>query len=103
MRLHNPRMALAALLAALAIAACGTPDAPAPQDAPAAPTVQLPPDAPASIPTKPEVPAAEPAQAASPEATAPADWTQTVTQEGDYWVLGNPAASLRLIDYSDFL
>jgi hypothetical protein len=30
-------------------------------------------------------------------------WASTVTIEGDYYVLGNPAAPLRLIDYSDFL
>lgn len=34
---------------------------------------------------------------------SPTDWANTVTVEGDYYVLGNPAASVRLIDYSDFL
>ncbi len=35
---------------------------------------------------------------------APAtDWLTTVSVVGDYYVLGNPAAPVRLIDYSDFL
>jgi hypothetical protein len=35
--------------------------------------------------------------------TVPVDWTETVTVEGDFYVLGNPAAPILLIDYSDFL
>lgn len=31
------------------------------------------------------------------------DWLATVTIEGDYYILGNPNAPIRLIDYSDFL
>jgi protein-disulfide isomerase len=34
---------------------------------------------------------------------AEADWTETVTVEGDYYVLGNPAAPIRMVDFSDFL
>lgn len=30
------------------------------------------------------------------------DWTQVVTREGDYFVLGNPAAPVRLVDFSNF-
>ena len=30
------------------------------------------------------------------------DWTQVVTAEGDYFVLGNPAAPVRLVDFSNF-
>lgn len=33
----------------------------------------------------------------------PVDWLATVTVEGDYYILGNPAAPVRLRDYSDFL
>lgn len=40
----------------------------------------------------------------TPGATAtPVDWLTTATVEGDYYVLGNPAAPIRLRDYSDFL
>jgi hypothetical protein len=31
------------------------------------------------------------------------DWSHTATVDGDLYVLGNPAAPIRLIDYSDFL
>jgi hypothetical protein len=33
----------------------------------------------------------------------PVDWTMHAFREGDYYVLGNPDAPVRLIDYSDFL
>lgn len=36
-------------------------------------------------------------------ATATVDWLSTASIEGDYYVLGNPNAPVRLIDYSDFL
>lgn len=52
------------------------------------------------------VPTAAPDAAAPVEAEAPApqvDWVNTVTVEGDYYIRGNPAAPVRLIDYSDFL
>ncbi len=32
-----------------------------------------------------------------------ADWLNTASVEGDYYILGNPAAPVRLTDYSDFL
>jgi protein-disulfide isomerase len=51
-----------------------------------------------------------PTEDAAPEATPspevadePTDWTQTVFVEGDFYVRGNPAAPIRLVDYSDFL
>ena len=31
------------------------------------------------------------------------DWLNTAAVEGDYYILGNPAAPVRLTDYSDFL
>ena len=46
-------------------------------------------------------PAVEAASVAVP-AAVPTDWLTTVTVEGDYYVLGNPAAPVRLVDYSDF-
>lgn len=36
-------------------------------------------------------------------ATAPTSWSEVATVEGDYYVLGNPAAPIRLVDFSDFL
>lgn len=47
-------------------------------------------------------PTVAPAKEAKAEAEAEADWTQTVTVEGDFYVLGNPAAPVRLVDFSDF-
>jgi protein-disulfide isomerase len=38
-----------------------------------------------------------------PASAAPVtDWTRVVTVEGDYFVLGNPAAPVRLVDFSNF-
>lgn len=34
---------------------------------------------------------------------APTDWLTTVTVEDGLYILGNPNAPIRLIDYSDFL
>ncbi len=42
----------------------------------------------------------EPTQEPMAELT---DWTETATVDGDYYVLGNPAAPIRLVDYSDFM
>ncbi len=72
-------------------------------DATVAPT-----DVPAEAPTEAPVeaveptaePVVEPTQTAVP---APEDWTETVTLEGDLFIRGNPAAPIRLIDYSDFM
>ena len=33
----------------------------------------------------------------------PTDWTQVATLEGDLYILGNPAAPIRLVDFSDFM
>ena len=44
----------------------------------------------------------EPSTLAPTATTAPADWTTTATVEGDYYVLGNPQAPIRFIDFSDF-
>jgi protein-disulfide isomerase len=52
------------------------------------------------------VPSEEAAQEATPSPEVveePADWSQTVFVEGDFFVRGNPAAPIRLVDYSDFL
>ena len=45
-------------------------------------------------------PPAEPGVDATTEVI---DWLSTVTVDGDYYILGNPNAPIRLIDYSDFL
>jgi hypothetical protein len=37
------------------------------------------------------------------QSLAEEDWAFVATVEGDYFVRGNPAAPVRLIDYSDFL
>jgi hypothetical protein len=81
---------------------------PTTQPAPATPVAQAvvlptPTLEPAPAPTNP--PAAAPAEPSTPEPTLPtalADWTTTATVEGDYYVLGNPQAPIRLIDFSDF-
>jgi hypothetical protein len=38
-----------------------------------------------------------------PPTATPGDWANTASVEGDYYLLGNPAAPIRLVDYSDFL
>jgi hypothetical protein len=44
------------------------------------------------------------AETPSPEAVAePMDWSQNAFVEGDFYIRGNPAAPIRLVDYSDFL
>ena len=49
-------------------------------------------------------PTSEAAVPAEPTATtAPTDWSTVATLEGDYVILGNPAAPIRLVDYSDFM
>jgi hypothetical protein len=69
---------------------------------PAAITVATPvPAAPASAPG--DTPTVVPTAAITVSAASAADWTQTAAVDGDFFVLGNPAAPLRLVDYSDFL
>ena len=46
------------------------------------------------------VPTEEPVEA--PVAATP-DWTITASVDGDYYILGNPQAPIRLIDFSDFM
>jgi hypothetical protein len=46
--------------------------------------------------------AGEPVATLSP-AQESTDWTQVAGVEGDLYVLGNPDAPVRIIDYSDFL
>lgn len=94
---------------AMLLAACGQAVLPtlestaAPDVATAAPTV-----APVALPTvtPTDAPAATALPAGVDDSTrvAPnADWTVNAFVEGDYFVLGNPDAPIRLLDYSDFL
>jgi protein-disulfide isomerase len=46
--------------------------------------------------------AVAPTEQPASQAETPADWAQTATLEGDFYVLGNPAAPVRLVDFSDF-
>ncbi len=39
----------------------------------------------------------------APAAQESQDWSQNAWQDGDLYVLGNPEAPIRLVDYSDFL
>ncbi|NJN84571.1 MAG: hypothetical protein HC802_21315 [Caldilineaceae bacterium] len=64
-------------------------------------------EAPASLPTPTKEQQSEavvtvPTAPPEPEQVT-ADWTGMASVEGDYFVLGNPNAPLRLIDYSDFM
>ena len=43
------------------------------------------------------------ATAAAIEGAEVVDWLQVAGKEGDLYVLGNPNAPIRLVDYSDFL
>ena len=36
-------------------------------------------------------------------ATEVPDWTQVASVEGEFYILGNPAAPVRLVDFSDFM
>lgn len=95
----------ALLLAIGVLAACaGGSDGAAPTAAPAtlAPAaVNAAPDVVATAAPSEEAAATAPAEAAAP--AAPVDWLRTASVEGDYFVLGNPDAPVRILDYSDFL
>lgn len=66
-------------------------DTPAPTDTPEpAPTT--------AEPTATAQPVAEPAPTSTPEP----DWTQVAALVDGLYILGNPNAPIRLIDYSDF-
>jgi hypothetical protein len=61
-----------------------------------------------TVPTLSPTPLAEggePATTFTPEQelVASTDWSQVAGQEGDLYLLGNPDAPIRIIDYSDFL
>jgi protein-disulfide isomerase len=45
---------------------------------------------------------ATPAGSSAVESTPDVDWTTTASVDGDYYVLGNPQAPVRLTDFSDF-
>ena len=40
---------------------------------------------------------------AAAQVEEPVNWLMTATKEGDRYILGNPNAPIRLVDYSDFL
>jgi hypothetical protein len=91
------------------LTACGAaPRASAPSAAVAQPTevtaASAPPatDTPAPQATATST-AAPVAVATKPPTAVLMDWANTAGIEGDYYVLGNPAAPIRLVDYSDFL
>lgn len=100
------------LLSVLALAGC-TAARPEPSP-PAAATVAPAPTAGADTETEAPAPAL-PTPTAVPEATiaqeepaaeapeAQVAWADVSTVDGDYFVRGNPAAPIRLIDFSDFL
>jgi hypothetical protein len=94
-------LALPLLLLAAACARPVPPTAAPPAASTATPTV-----APTVAPAATVAPAPTPTPAQAAATTAPTvapDWTQVAVQEGDYYVLGNPSATVRLTDYSDFL
>jgi protein-disulfide isomerase len=98
------------VLPLLFLVACATAPVPVEQ-------VQAPTASPTTTPTPDAVPAATTAtETLSSESTAESaqlseevveaeaqDWAVTATVDGDLYVLGNPDAPIRFIDYSDFL
>ncbi|MFN8495106.1 MAG: hypothetical protein U0350_46315 [Caldilineaceae bacterium] len=69
----------------------------------ATPTV-VPAATPASSPTAPATAEATVTQTLVATATTTgADWVNTASVDGDFYVRGNPNAPIRLIDFSDFL
>jgi hypothetical protein len=99
--LRGLAFAAAALVAAGLLAACGSPAGAPVASAPAAaaPAAEVAAPAASALP----VTAAAPDAAAQDAAAEASDWLQTASIEGDRFVLGNPAAAVRLLDYSDFL
>jgi protein-disulfide isomerase len=92
---------LSTLFAAVtSVIACQSPGRP--QGAPATPTaaVVTPTLAPTSTAEAEELTSTP---APEQEFTAATDWSQVAGQEGDLYVLGNPDAPVRIVDYSDFL
>ena len=84
-------------------------------DVPAAPAGDTAAAQPTAAQPEPTVPPAEDAAAAAPPILVPTeepvdtpiaetpDWTITAAVDGDYYILGNPQAPIRLIDFSDFM
>lgn len=73
-----------------------------PQQAPATPMAAT------TVPTLSPTPLAEAGDAATTltpeqELVAVTDWSQVAGREGDLYLLGNPDAPIRIVDYSDFL
>jgi outer membrane biosynthesis protein TonB len=83
------------------VAAAATPS---PTDSPTIDPTAAPVDEPTEAPVEAAEPTAEPiaepTETPVPEAV---DWTETVTVDGDLFIRGNPAAPIRLVDYSDFM
>jgi hypothetical protein len=118
---HKPFRVICTLsLLFLVLAACAAPSATVEERlaAGAAPTSTVEPVAAVAEPTsEPIVEADEASQEEITQDAAPqeeitqdeilepetSDWSHTATVDGDLYVLGNPAAPIRLIDYSDFL
>ncbi len=71
--------------------------------APAPPAVTDTPAPEAATPTQESTAAPEAAPTEASAAQEPQDWSQNAWQDGDLYVLGNPDAPIRLVDYSDFL
>lgn len=55
-----------------------------------------------ALPTPTDTPAASTAEEPAPT-SAPVVWSTVASVDGDYYILGNPAAPIRLVDYADFL
>lgn len=98
------------LLSVLALAGC-TAARPEPSPSVAATVASAPTAGPGTeteapaLPTPTAVPEATIAQE-EPAAEAPdaqVVWVDVATVDGDYFVRGNPAAPIRLVDFSDFL
>ena len=76
-------------------------ESPAPAEEPVADATE---DEPAVLLPTPTADVATAQEDAADAGDAPVtDWTDVVTVEGDYFIRGNPAAPVRLVDYSDFL
>ncbi len=54
-------------------------------------------------PTQEPTAALEATPTEAPAAQETQDWSQNAWLDGDLYVLGNPEAPIRLVDYSDFL
>ena len=82
-------------------AALLTPAAPtSTRSAPEPPALALPTPTPVPATAIPQEPQASASPAGQPTEVA---WADVATVDGDYFVRGNPAAPIRLIDFSDFL